>query len=38
MWHCKCECGNEKDILEKLLKNGDSASCSCGADEIIKEI
>ena len=29
MWHCKCECGNEKDILEKLLKNGYSASCGC---------
>ena len=28
-WHCKCECGNEKDILGMSLKNGDAKSCGC---------
>lgn len=27
MWHCQCECGNEKDILGASLRNG---TTSCG--------
>lgn len=26
-WHCKCECGNETDVLGMSLKNGDTKSC-----------
>lgn len=26
-WHCKCECGVEKDIEGKTLRNGNSKSC-----------
>lgn len=26
-WHCKCECGNEKDILGQSLRTGKSLSC-----------
>ena len=26
-WHCKCECGNEKDVLSQSLRNGRSLSC-----------
>lgn len=26
-WHCKCECGNEKDVLGTSLKQGLSLSC-----------
>ena len=26
-WHCKCDCGNEKDVLSSSLKNGDTQSC-----------
>lgn len=29
MWLCKCECGNEKVVLEKNLKNGGTKSCGC---------
>lgn len=28
-WHCKCECGNEIDVLGMSLKNGDTKSCGC---------
>ena len=28
-WHCKCECGNEKDIDSFLLRNGTTQSCGC---------
>lgn len=26
-WHCKCECGNEKDVLGTSLRQGLSLSC-----------
>lgn len=26
-WHCKCECGQEKDVLSQSLRNGKSVSC-----------
>ncbi len=26
-WHCRCECGKEKDILGQSLKSGHSLSC-----------
>lgn len=29
MWHCKCECGREKDVSADSLKNGSSKSCGC---------
>lgn len=29
LWLCKCECGNEKVVLEKNLKNGGTKSCGC---------
>lgn len=28
IWHCLCECGNEKDIYASQLKNG-KGSCGC---------
>ena len=28
-WHCKCECGNEKDVSGTDLRNGKSLSCGC---------
>ncbi len=28
-WHCKCECGNEIDVLGMSLKNGSTKSCGC---------
>lgn len=29
VWHCKCDCGNEVDVLGFSLKNGDTTSCGC---------
>lgn len=28
-WHCKCECGTEKDVFMGSLKSGQSKSCGC---------
>lgn len=28
-WHCKCDCGNEKDIVATSLNNGYTKSCGC---------
>lgn len=28
-WHCRCECGNEKDIVGTYLTNGNTQSCGC---------
>ena len=28
-WHCKCDCGNEVDVLACSLKNGSRESCGC---------
>ncbi len=29
IWKCKCECGNEIEVLGKYLLNGDTKSCGC---------
>jgi len=28
-WKCRCECGNEKNVNRRSLKNGSSKSCGC---------
>lgn len=28
-WHCKCDCGNEVEVLEHNLKAGRTLSCGC---------
>jgi hypothetical protein len=28
-WICRCDCGTEKPILGKLLRNGNTQSCGC---------
>lgn len=28
-WHCRCECGVEKDVAATSLKHGTSLSCGC---------
>ena len=29
LWHCRCECGAEKEIATQDLRGGDSRSCGC---------
>lgn len=33
MWHCKCECGNEKDVSSDYLKSSKCPSCGCVASK-----
>ena len=28
-WFCKCDCGNEIEVLGRLLRNGTTKSCGC---------
>ena len=28
-WHCKCECGNECDVMGSALRAGNTNSCGC---------
>ena len=38
MWHCSCECGNEKDILGASLSYGATTSCGCVHKEKISQL
>lgn len=38
MWHCKCECGNEKDIDAQSLRNNLTKSCGCLQKEKASQI
>lgn len=29
MWHCRCDCGSECDVIGESLTNGDVTSCGC---------
>lgn len=33
LWHCRCDCGTERDVRTKQLRNGRSKSCGCYARE-----
>ena len=33
-WHCKCQCGREKDIRITSLLNGSTTSCGCYRTEL----
>lgn len=33
-WLCRCECGTERVVTSKLLKNGESTSCGCRKREV----
>lgn len=28
-WHCRCDCGNEVDVIANNLKSGSTVSCGC---------
>ena len=38
IWHCRCECGNEKDVDAYTLRSGQSKSCGCLQKEIAAKI
>ena len=29
VWHCKCDCGNELDVITSSLTSGNTKSCGC---------
>ena len=29
VWHCRCDCGKEVDVIGKSLRNGSTHSCGC---------
>ena len=33
IWHCRCDCGVEKDVSADCLRRGESQSCGCLAKE-----
>lgn len=37
-WHCRCSCGREVDILSKGLLSGDSTTCGCWKERLVKDI
>lgn len=37
-WRCKCSCGNEKEVTEDCLTNGNTISCGCRRQEIKNNI
>ena len=37
IYHCKCECGNEKDVPAETLRRGESQSCGCLNRELAAE-
>ena len=36
-WHCKCDCGTEKDIYSSNLKSGKTKSCGCQRGSAISQ-
>lgn len=37
-WHCKCDCGNHRNVLGSTLRHGKSKSCGCLQKEIVAKI
>ncbi|MCC2248975.1 hypothetical protein JUJ52_03255 [Virgibacillus sp. AGTR] len=38
MWHCRCECGTERDIRAGTLKSGESKSCGCLKTDVLSKV
>lgn len=36
-WRCKCDCGQEADVIGRDLKNGNTKSCGCFKRESLKD-
>lgn len=37
MWHCRCDCGTEKNVGARALKTGMSTSCGCLQKERVSQ-
>lgn len=37
-WHCKCDCGEECDVIGQYLRNGHTKSCGCLQKERTGEV
>ena len=37
VWHCRCDCGNEVDIVGIRLSNGSTKSCGCATNILIAQ-
>lgn len=37
LWHCRCECGEERDLRAGTLKSGNSLSCGCYKHDALSE-
>lgn len=37
MWLCKCDCGNERIVVGKSLRNGHTQSCGCLNKDIVRD-
>lgn len=37
-WLCKCDCGNEKKVITKFLRNGTTKSCGCLHKEVVSKM
>lgn len=37
MWLCKCDCGNERIVSGKCLRNGHTQSCGCYSRDVHRE-
>lgn len=35
-WHCRCDCGVEKDIIGRSLRKGVTQSCGCRQHDIVR--
>ena len=37
-WFCRCDCGTERDVLERSLRYGGSSSCGCLRKECARDV
>lgn len=38
LWHCKCDCGKESDVISNDLRRGKTRSCGCMNNERIASL
>lgn len=36
-WHCRCDCGTERDVLARSLRHGGTQSCGCLRRENLRQ-